>query len=262
MPELPDVELFRKYLESTSLRQRIDRVDAFDDRILEDISPKALHDALVGHRFDSTMRHGKYLFTRHAEDRWLVLHFGMTGYLQYLDEEKDLPSHTRVVFSFENGKSLAFVCQRMLGHVAVTEDPEEYVRARELGGDALEMSRAEFVAALGGRHGSIKSALTNQSIIAGLGNIYADEVLYQAKVRPDSRLRDLDEDDLAGIYDRMHEVVDRAVDSEVNVSRMPDTWLLPHRREGEPCPRCGAAIEVRKMSGRTAYFCPSCQPER
>jgi formamidopyrimidine-DNA glycosylase len=262
MPELPDVEVFRAYFESTSLKQDVEQVDVLDQRILEDISAKKLHEALAGHRFTSTTRHGKYMFAKTEGDPWLVLHFGMFGYLDYLDEEDDPPGHTRVLFTFDSGNKLAFVDQRILGLVELTEDPAAFARDHDLGPDALQIEIDEFKDLLSGRRGTTKAALTNQTLIAGIGNIYADEVLFQSKIHPKMQLSSLFEDDLETLYDQMHTVCQAAIDAEVDVDQMPDWFLLRHRDAGGPCPNCGTGIETLKVSSRTTYFCPKCQPER
>jgi formamidopyrimidine-DNA glycosylase len=262
MPELPDVEVFRSYFESTSLKQDVEQVDVLDQRILEDISAKNLHEALAGYRFISTTRHGKYMFAKTEGNTWLVLHFGMTGYLHYLTEEDDPPRHTRVLFTFDGENKLAFVDQRILGLVGLTEDPEAFARDRDLGPDALQIKIDEFKELLSGRRGTIKAALTNQAIIAGIGNIYADEILFQSKIHPKTQLSSLSDDDLETLYDQIQTVCQAAIDAEVDVDQMPDWFLLRHREAGERCPRCGAEIETVKVSSRTTYFCPKCQPKR
>jgi formamidopyrimidine-DNA glycosylase len=261
MPEIPDVEVFRSYFESTSLKQDVEQVDVLDQRILEDISAKKLHEALAGHRFTSTIRHGKYMFAKVSGDTWLVLHFGMTGFLDYLDEEDDSPRHTRVLFTFDSGNKLAFVDQRILGLVGLTEDPEAFARDRDLGPDALQIQLDEFKKLLSGRRGTVKAALTNQALISGIGNIYADEILFQSRIHPKAQLPSLSDDDLETLFDQMHTVCQVAIDAEVDVDQMPDWFLLRHREAGGPCPRCGAEIETVKVSSRTTYFCPKCQPE-
>jgi formamidopyrimidine-DNA glycosylase len=104
--------------------------------------------------------------------------------------------------------------------------------------------------------------MTNQSVLAGIGIIYADEILYQSGIRPDLANRELKEDEFKRVYDRMLGVLDTAIRCKVNPERVPGDWLLPHRGEGSECPRCGSKIRALKMSGQTAYYCPNCQPER
>jgi formamidopyrimidine-DNA glycosylase len=261
MPELPDVEVFRRYVESTSLNQDIERIDVLDQRILQGVSENNLSRALVGCRFISTLRHGKYLFAGTNADCWLALHFGMTGYLRYLQEDMALPDYTRVCFRFENGNRLVYVSMRMLGEVGLTADTDAFIEERGLGPDALLLDLDGFLGILGSRRGSIKAALTNQAAIAGIGNIYADEILFQARVHPKRQVSDLSDDALRGIYEMMHTVTHSAIEAKVDVSQMPERFLLRSREAGSECPRCGTPVETTKISGRTTYFCPTCQPE-
>jgi formamidopyrimidine-DNA glycosylase len=260
MPELPDVEVFRRYFDATSLDQEIQYIDVLDQRILAGTTGHKLNRVLGGQRFETTARHGKYMFAGTDGEQWLVLHFGMTGYLRYLEGPAEPPAHTRVLFRFTNEHRLAFVCMRMLGKVELTSDPGEFIDERGLGADALRVDFDEFLS-FTNRRGTVKAALTTQSAIAGIGNIYADEILFQARIHPKRQVRDLSTEEFGSLYDSMHSVIRQAIDAEADVDRMPEGFLLPHREEGASCPRCSAPIQTAKVSGRTAYYCPTCQPE-
>lgn len=124
MPELPDVEIFKRYLDSTSLHQRIQRVDAGDAEDMRvNTSLKALADGLKDNAFSETRRHGKHLFVKTGGGRWLTLHFGMTGFLKYYRQPSQKPDHTRLRIDFTNGYSLAFDSQRRLGRIGLIENP-------------------------------------------------------------------------------------------------------------------------------------------
>src|SRR5438094_4670493 len=123
MPELPDVETFKRYFDATSLHQRIDNVDVRDAYILKGVSAYELARRLKGRRFESTYRHGKHLFVRADHDLWLRLHFGMTGSLRYFKhEEQAPPPHSRVLFVFANNHRLAFDDQRKFGQIGLIQD--------------------------------------------------------------------------------------------------------------------------------------------
>ncbi len=130
MPELPDVEVFRKYLNRTSLHRSIDHVEVKSGEILEDISERSLRSHVKGDSFDSTARHGKYLFARLHKNGWLVFHFGMTGYFNYLKNEKNEPDNTRVRFDFNNGYHLAFVLQRKLGRISLAKSVDDRIKSK------------------------------------------------------------------------------------------------------------------------------------
>src|SRR5213596_4177154 len=164
MPELPDVEMFKRYLDGTSLHQRIDDVDVRNAYILKNISARELARGLKGRRFESSRRHGKHLFVRADGDLWLRLHFGMTGSLHYFKHEEQVPKHTRVLFVFANAHRLAFEDQRKFGEIGLVEDLDEYLRKRGLGPDALDISISQFKKILGKHRGAVKSILLNQQL--------------------------------------------------------------------------------------------------
>ena len=191
---------------------------------------------------------------------WLRIHFGMTGALRYHREGEE-PDHTRLRIDFENGFHLAFQNMRKLGMIGLIRDPERWGRDEGLGPDALAVSGARFRSLLRGRRGMIKSLLMDQHVIAGLGNVYADEVLFQSAVHPRAPAAALGGDALAGMRDTMVGVLERAVDARARPERMPSDWLIAHRHSGGTCPLCGKDLESVKVSGRTAYYCPHRQPE-
>lgn len=265
MPELPDVEVFRKYLESTSLHKEIAGVEAPGPRVLTGTSPSGLGRALKGRRFDSTRRHGKYLFVRAGGKggaKSLVLHFGMTGYLEYFEGEPgpgiDM-DHARVVVDFSAGARLAYIAPRQIGLVAWTGDEEGFIGEKDLGPDALEIDRDGFVELMAGRRGGVKSALMDQSLMAGVGNVYSDEILFQSGVRPDAKVADLGGKKLREMHRVMRRVLKAAVKARIDPERFPRGYLLPRREDGAECPRCGTRVKTMKAVGRTAYYCPKCQ---
>jgi formamidopyrimidine-DNA glycosylase len=141
------------------------------------------------------------------------------------------------------------------------DDPSVFARDQGLGRDAFEprLTAAALGDLLAGRRGMIKPALTDQELLAGIGNVYADEALFQAQIHPRSRADRLGPDQVAALADAIHHVCDLAIKHRADPSRMPESWLLPHREAGEPCPRCGDTLEETQVSSRTTVFCPSCQ---
>jgi formamidopyrimidine-DNA glycosylase len=259
MPELPDVETYKRYLDATSLHKKIRRAEVTDSRILQGVSARRLAGELKGRRLGPSRRHGKYLFVRFAPSRWLVLHFGMTGDLSYYKEGRDAPEHARLVLAFSNGYRLAYISQRLLGKVALAGDPGEYIEGKGLGPDALALDLRGFREALGKRAGA-KSALMNQRRIAGIGNVYSDEVLYLAGVHPRKAAGSLTGEQTRELHRAMRHVLETAVRKKADPERMPRGWLLHLRGvEGGKCPRCGGQIRSVKAAGRTAWYCPSHQ---
>jgi formamidopyrimidine-DNA glycosylase len=265
MPELPDVELYRRYLDEHALGQTIAAVAVNDARILADLPADAFVARLTGNRFESSRRYGKHLLVRLRRDGWLTLHFGMTGSLAYFREGGDDPPYDRVRFDFAGGRHLAYVNRRMLGRVGLADDADEFIRAEELGPDALDpaFDLEAFNQAIEGRRRDVKSVLMDQSLIAGIGNIYADEILFQARLHPKAAVAALSNRQRADLFRQIKAVLRTAIEcgagAEQFLERLPADYLLPHRDKGGKCPRCGADIATLKGGGRTSYFCPRCQ---
>lgn len=260
MPELPDVEVFKRYLNSTALHQEISSAEVKNEKVLGSTSARELERALVGERFESTRRHGKYLFIKLDGGGWLLLHFGMTGHLKYFKDMADEPSHDRFLVTFDNGFQLAFGCQRMLGKVGLVESPEALIESEGLGPDPLSLDFPAFRKRLERKRGAIKPALMDQRVCAGIGNVYSDEVLFQARIHPKTNTGQLSEDDLENLFEETRRVLQTAIECGADPDEMPGSFLLPRRSEVEKCPRNNGRVEKIKVSGRTAYYCPACQP--
>jgi formamidopyrimidine-DNA glycosylase len=140
MPELPDVEIFRRYLNAKALNRKIARVSVKNTTVTRNTSPRAIARHLGDRRLRSSRRHGKFLFGLLDQDGAVVFHFGMTGFLKYFKEKAEEPKHTRVRFEFSNGAFLGFVCPRMFGQVDYTNDMNQYIEERRLGPDALAIT--------------------------------------------------------------------------------------------------------------------------
>ncbi len=257
MPELPEVEAARIYLEATALHQSIRAAVVKDRRILSGVTPEVLEFSLAGKQFLSAQRHGKRLFLKLQDDLWLTLHLGLTGRLVYLQAGDDKPGHTRLWVLFQNDCRLAFDDTRIFGEVGLTESPSIFLAERKIGPDALKLKKDSFLEIMRGRRGIIKAALLNQSLIAGLGNLYADESLFQAGICP--RSRGLDETELVSLFSSIQEVLKTALSTGANLANLPDSYLLTHRHAGGTCPRDGSQLRHEKIGGRTSYYCPKHQ---
>jgi formamidopyrimidine-DNA glycosylase len=265
MPELPDVELYKRYFDAHALHQTIERVAVNDARILGKLAAGAFTARLTGNRFEATRRHGKHLLVRLRRDGWLTVHFGMTGDLVYFRNEADDPPYDRVRFDFTAGGHLAYVNRRMLGRVGLADDADAFIRDEELGPDALDpaFDLAVFEKALGGRRRDVKSVLMDQALIAGVGNLYADEILFHARLHPHTPVTSLDARQRTKLFRQLRKVLEKAIASgagaEQSLERLPDDYLLSHRDKLGKCPRCGGPLATLKAAGRTSYYCPRCQ---
>jgi formamidopyrimidine-DNA glycosylase len=261
MPELPDVEVFRRLFEQKALNLEIAEVAVNSPEMLVGIEADAWRSKLVGSQFTETLRHGKHLLTALSGGAWVVWHFGMSGFFSVFARMDEEPPHDRVRIDFASGSRLGYSCQRKLGEVGLTPSPDTFLKEKGLGPDALDPSldRSSFVRSLSTKRGTIKSALMDQKLLAGVGNVYSDEILFQASVYPGARTSDLQEERLAAIHEAMRRVLQQAIDAGADPQAMPEGFLLPRRESDASCPRCGGSVEKKKFSGRSGFYCPSCQ---
>lgn len=261
MPELPDVEIFRRYLTRHARKQSIDKTKVPCPELLESINAGGLGRQLRGHFIRKSHRHGKHLIAELDSGAALVMHFGMTGYLVYSKSTQQAPDHICLTLHFNSNRNLYYISKRKLGHIAYASDPAVYVRDKGLGPDARLLDADGFAAAVADGHGTIKGRLMDQSRLAGLGNVYTDELLFQAQIHPGTPVETLDSNRLNELYEAMCHVLDKAIEANAQPQRMPDHFLLPNRKPGTPCPRCGTKVVKTKVAGRSGYMCPGCQPE-
>src|SRR6184192_1127650 len=228
MPELPDVETFKRYLDATSLYQRITGVDVQSAYVLKGVSARELVRGLKGRSFESSCRHGKHLFVRTDRDLWLRLHFGMTGSLEYLKGQRRAPKDTRVLFCFANHSRLAYRDQRKFGEIGLSRDVDEFLRKRALGPDVLQINLSQFKEIFKKHRAAVKTILLNQKLIAGIGNIYADEILFRTRIHPATQISALKWKTLANLFRAARDILKKAIDAKADMDRMPKSWLLPH----------------------------------
>jgi formamidopyrimidine-DNA glycosylase len=263
MPELPDVELFKRYFDATALHQTIETVEVRDEILLEDCSVQSLEEALVGQSFAGTKRHGKHLFVAVEAGGWLVLHFGMTGDLKYFKKPDKEPDYSQLLIGYANDYYLAYISMRKLGRVQLTETIDSFLQENQVGPDALasDFTLVDFKEIMVETRSMVKSALMDQKRMAGIGNVYSDEILFQAGLHPKTKANELDEEALKDLFRTMKEVLETAIDHRADPEQFPDNWLTPHRDEEDPCPKCGGEIARIKVSSRSAYYCPACQKQ-
>lgn len=188
----------------------------------------------------------------------MLIHLGMTGRLRYFRDMDNDPPHDRFLISFEAGYHLVLDDGRMFGKVDLVEDPDEFIREKKLGPDPLALDATSFRERFEGRRGGVKAALMNQQVVAGVGNIYSDEILFQVRLHPRAEVQRLD----GATLEELHgQTLQTAIERGANPNELPESFLLSHRREGEECPRGNGETRKTSAAGRTAYYCPACQPE-
>ncbi|MGH2990769.1 MAG: bifunctional DNA-formamidopyrimidine glycosylase/DNA-(apurinic or apyrimidinic site) lyase [Solirubrobacterales bacterium] len=271
MPELPEVETIRRQLEPELVGRRIASVEVLDERLTRPDSPRELERACAGRTIEAVERRGKYLLLRLDAARSLVMHLRMTGNL-VLGERRDDVRYLRAVINLEGGAALLFTDLRRFGTAVVLDDDdlEEYMAPRAGVEPLTGGLTAERIGELAeGRRAPLKSFLLIQSGVAGIGNIYADEALWRARLHPLSpagsmrpehweRLRDGIVGALEAGLDNGGASIDDYRDARGEDGTMQEEFLV-HTREGLPCPRCGTEIRRIVLGGRSTYFCPGCQ---
>jgi formamidopyrimidine-DNA glycosylase len=271
MPELPEVETIRRQLEPELRGRRIEAAEVLDERWTRPVPPAKVERALAGRRIEQVERRGKYLVLRLEGGRSLAMHLRMTGNL-LLDDSSTTPRHLRAVIRLEGGGRLLFTDARRFGQAVILDGDglDDYFAAR-LGVEPLSeaLTAEELCRLAAGRRAPLKSFLLNQSGVAGIGNIYADEALHRAALHPLSPAGSMKPEDCERLREGIVATleaglrnggasVDDYLDARGERGAMQDEFLV-HTREGESCPRCGAEIRRIVVAGRSTYFCPSCQ---
>jgi formamidopyrimidine-DNA glycosylase len=293
MPELPEVETIRRQLEPQVTGSRIERAEILDERWTRPEPPARTEEALAGRRIETVGRRGKYLVLDLDDGAALVMHLRMTGNLLLrppgsaevadlmetprlgmprLYESQPEARHLRARLELENGTELWFTDARRFGHgtVLAADEVEPYFATRlgvePLSGELTAEGLAELAA---GRKAPLKSFLLNQTGVAGIGNIYADEALWRAELHPLSPVGSMRIEHCEALREGIVEALEAglakggsSIDDYRNAfgerGSMQDEFLV-HTREGEDCLRCGTEIRRIVVSGRSTYFCPACQ---
>ena len=268
MPELPEVENTRQYLLRSGLVGR---------RFLApDITwPKTVHEPSVGEFIEGVARRcvtdlrrrGKYLIAPLDDDQFLVLHLGMTGSLRIHDAEREPPPMVRHTFPLDDGREMRFVDPRKFGHLWLLPNPSDAMR--KMGPEPLEPTfTADALAeALSTRKSPIKALLLEQSVIAGIGNLYADEALFLSGIHPERTASDLSDGEIGALHAAIVQALSHSVSAyaAAREAEWPDPpvalspWSIP-RSADEPCPRCSGGMAVIRVRGRSSWHCPTCQP--
>ena len=259
MPELPDVEGFRRALAQRLPGCRVRDVDVRDAGILRNTTAQKLARDLGGHRFGRPRRHGKWLILP-TDGPTLLIHSGMTGHPYFASSRDAEEGQERLVITLDRGE-LRYADLRKLRGVWLATDDNEVARIiGDQGPDAYDVDAETFRNALIGRRGALKSTLMDQSVLAGLGNMLSDEVLWQARLNPSRSVSNLDDDELR----RLHATMRRVLRTSVRHGRIPALrgWLRRVRDAPDPvCPRCGTPLDRHRIGGRMSLRCPRCQPD-
>ena len=267
MPEIPDLEAIRGFLNQRLPGVRIDQAE-FIIPVVFRVLKQDLIQTLEGNTFGETQRHGKFLTFTLKSGHLLVINAMLTGRFQYLPADEKRHARTCLVLGLENGSDLRYVDQRVMGKIYLvpTDRLSEVPQFAEMGPDALAVSEQEYAERIRRFRGQIKNILVNHRFVAGIGNAYADEILFAAKLHPYRKRATLSDDDTSRLFAAMGKVfawatplVAEQMREELNYNERRD-FLKVHRRGGEQCPVCGTRITEITAGQRITSFCRNCQP--
>ena len=275
MPELPEVETVRRGLAQLLTGFTIRSAQGLHPRVLKPASLAPLS-ALIGARITSINRRGKFLWFELDRDQVLVAHLGMSGQFLIAQKDRPAPSHVRAHFRLSRGlnkREVAFSDQRTFGWLSVEELTDGIPQsALHIAVDPFDplFDRTAVITRMKSRKAAIKSVILNQEIMSGVGNIYADESLWRAKIHPETPACDLSVRKIGALVDAATTVMSEATEAGgtsfdalyINVngeSGFFETSLAAYGQEHQPCPRCGREIRRIAFGGRSSHFCPKCQ---
>ena len=282
MPELPEVETVARGLRQTILGRRILSVRLGKTDFIDD--PVALEQHLPGRRIEAVERYGKFMLLRlsqalsagvnlpgngDAAPASLLVHLGMTGQLAPTPAAQLSEKHTHVWLLLDDGRELRYTDPRRFGRMAYLTEGPLAAELTAFGADPLEVSAQEFAARVRSRRARIKALLLDQSVLRGVGNIYADESLWRAKIHPARLGAQLSEEQAKRLRKVLQDILQKAIalrgssiSDFLDANGEPGEYQRHHRaygREGKPCYRCGTPIRRAIVAGRSSYFCPKCQ---
>ncbi|MGH7968055.1 MAG: bifunctional DNA-formamidopyrimidine glycosylase/DNA-(apurinic or apyrimidinic site) lyase [Limisphaerales bacterium] len=274
MPELPEVETVLRGLLKRALGRRIVAIEVLHPGIIDGDSEDFIS-RMEGRTAVSAQRKGKVLAVVMAganrpDSAYLIFRLGMTGQVTIQPVDAPLEPHTHVRMVFQGEKEeLRFRDVRRFGRLSCLTSKEFDVLFASLGPDAQQATEEEFLRAMRGRRGAIKSWLLNQQGVSGLGNIYADEALFEACIHPLAQPAHVSLAAARGLYRAVQKVLKRAVNLQgttfrdyIDIEGRPGNFhlrLRVYQKTGNPCPRCGAPIRRITIAGRSSHFCPRCQ---
>lgn len=272
MPELPEVETIANGVHARVVGMRIETVWCSGKPQTFKTAPDILSEGLTGCVIDRVQRVGKHIVVSlrdgEAIDRELLVHLGMTGRLLVSQADVPLPPHTHLQLSLEDGREVRFVDARRFGRLELRRISEQGSFAGP-GLEPLTVSLETFIALFEGRTLAIKAALLNQSLLQGVGNIYADESLHRAGIRPSLAAGKVSRPRLHRLHEALQAVLRQAialggssVSDYVDADGVRGFFQLEHRvysRKGQPCRTCGTIIRRTVVGGRSTHSCPKCQ---
>jgi formamidopyrimidine-DNA glycosylase len=258
MPELPEVEVMRRKLESNALNAKLIRIDNPDKRLSKKLT-KNWEEILLHQNLRETKRIGKYLFL-HFGDCYLHLHFGMTGSLEFHPHDQESTKYSRLNLYFDNGIRMDFTDPRTFGKMDIINSVESFANAKKLGKDLLSSVNEDAQKMFLSSKLSLKAILLKQNIVAGIGNWLADEALFRAKLNPKKTGHSLTENEAVELLKITKKIAEEAISVDTHYGDFPANFFTNYRKQDGLCP-CSqqAPIEKTTLGGRTTFYCSGCQ---
>jgi formamidopyrimidine-DNA glycosylase len=274
MPELPEVETIRQQLAENISEKRVEKIEVFWPKILRESTPEDFNQQLKNAKVTLIKRRAKILIIEFDNNLSLLIHLKLSGRLIYDTENKPVEKHTHLIFHFKDKTTLRFWDLRRFGYMKIvpTEEVAICPEIKELGPEPLanEFTFSTFKSLFQQkRGGKVKPVLMDQTFITGIGNIYADEICFAARIHPTRNIKTLLEKELKNLHQQIRKVLIAAIKEKgSSLDEYRDLFGQPGRyhfklqvygREGEKCFSCSKKIERIKLGGRSSYFCPGCQ---
>lgn len=273
MPELPEVQTIVDGLKKTILGKKIKSIHIDSSRIFSQ-NPTSFKKGLKGKKIRDIKRRGKFIIINFSQNQSLLIHLGMTGGIFYSRKNHPQKKHDHLIMEFADGTQIRYHDPRKFGKVKRLNSSkiDKISEIAKLGPEVFEISPREFVEILRKRKGRIKTALLNQKVLAGLGNIYSDEALFDAKIHPLTKADKLKEKRLLKLHQSIQKILKKAIktggssmNDYLKIDGEKGLFQFQHKvygREGKPCKICKAKIKRIRISQRSSFFCPRCQKLR
>jgi formamidopyrimidine-DNA glycosylase len=265
MPELPEITVLARQMKGELAGRTISGAQVLQPKCLN-VPTDEFAEAVTGARVEDVSHHGKWILLETTQD-WLLMNLGMGGEILLVTRDT-LPEKYRAILDFEDGAAVS-INFWWFGYLHVAPDPAEHPMVAKLGPDMMNLSLPGFRELLAGRRGGIKSFLMNQSRVAGIGNVYIQDLLFKAGVHPLRGIQTLSDDEVEALYRAIQGTLQESIDLggshwELDLygerGRWDGSYFLVAYREGEPCPRCGMPVEKVKTGSTAGFVCSECQP--
>lgn len=254
---MADVEVLKRRCNEELKDQTITAVKILNPALVK--NAPGLEAKMTGRKILSSERYGKYLFIKLDPLVYLILHFGLTGRLVFERDKDKRPGHEAMLIISTESFQLIYEAGKIFGMAGWCDDPRDFIAAKKLGPDAGEVSEDVFVDIVRSSRGAIKPVLLDQQKLAGVGNVYADEILLQAGIHPQVPVKSLTVERIKKVFSEIHRIHESSVKVNAVRTEMPSWALMKTRKTSTQCPKCAGELRNTLVNSRETIFCPRCQ---